>query len=89
MDAFIGTISSGLRVTVQYELTSGQHGIFRIFNQQGRLVHRQEVTGTGRQGTLAWDGADLTGKKSPSGLYIGRLESPGMKTRWLRLVLAR
>lgn len=77
-------------VTIHYVLTPDRGGRYRIFNPQGRVIYRVELPGRANPfRTLVWNGTDMNGKKAPSGLYIGCLETAGAKIRTHRLLLLK
>lgn len=61
----------------------------RIFDAAGREVRElADVERPAGEWTIAWDGADASGRAVASGLYLARLESAG-RSFVLRLVLTR
>lgn len=77
-------------VSIHYRLPAYSEGQYRIFNLQGRLVYRKVLSGSvSPLGILVWNGTDLEGRKVPSGVYLGCLETAGRKARPNRLLLVK
>jgi len=72
-------------VDISYELCKPGRIFISICNLRGQVVKTFEAThNSPGKYTLAWDGKDLSGKPTASGIYLGRMQS-GSKTRSFKL----
>jgi len=74
---------------VSFNLEQAGETTIKVYNSLGREV-KELYRGTGNPGlnTISWDGTDKNGNKVSSGVYIIRIEGPGIKQR-RRVVVVR
>ncbi len=66
------------RLTVAWSLPSPGELDLDVFDLRGRLVRRLlQRAAVAAAGSVAWDGADRTGRALPSGVYLVRLKTGG------------
>jgi hypothetical protein len=76
---------------VRYTLPLHSSGTYTIYNMRGQKIFRTALTSPGDRvwGNFVWRGVDINGRKAPSGLYFGRLETnKGMRLTH-KLVLSK
>lgn len=77
------------RTKIGFDLTRGGFIRLSVYEVSGRLVSRlvEQQMGPGRH-EVVWDGMDRSGRATASGVYVYRLEGPGV-SRARRMVLLR
>lgn len=72
-----------------YEMPSPGFVELAVFTPEGRRVRTLERghLAAGRH-AVVWDGTSSSGERLPAGLYLARLEAPGLERTW-RLILQR
>jgi len=77
------------RTTVVFDLPEAQHARVSIYSLDGRLVAvLADAQLPAGKHALIWAGVDSDGQALASGVYVGRLETPG-KAQSVRMVLVR
>jgi hypothetical protein len=59
--------------TLGFRVPAGEPAVLEIISVGGRLVRRFELTGTGEDRAVSWDGRNRAGQETSSGIYFYRL----------------
>jgi hypothetical protein len=61
--------------TIQYRLPGPAGAVYTLYDSRGSIIRQYQIPAGILSGSIRWDGRDLKGQLTASGLYIGKLQT--------------